>query len=215
MMLTCKAWHTQVIRNNQLWKNYFLRRDVRPLSGFFEVNVRSWYYMCCRKAEVARKRVPREEFSEIENCEFEFVCPLRYEELEAAGKEGERLCRECNKVVRQVDMANKEEIFRLAAAGECVAVHRNKRPMRMGKAAATRKHKDPKEKYWEPLTQWEAKEEKEALLCKLCCEQVESYAALYGSHKEACQEARRCKDCNQVAPTAMHLYGDHRQTCKK
>ncbi len=56
----------------------------------------------------------------IENCEFKFKCPLKWEFLSGTGDEKVRFCGECGRKVFFCE--NDEELRKHSEIGECVAI---------------------------------------------------------------------------------------------
>ena len=56
----------------------------------------------------------------IENCEFDYECPLNWEDLDKLDDPDLRYCQTCLKNVRRV--ATSSELDQAASQGECVAL---------------------------------------------------------------------------------------------
>lgn len=145
IMLTCKTWNILLRRSNGLWKRVYF--DVlNPKSVFSKraMNIRSWFYMCQRRADVLKNRSIYSS-APIEGCDVLFECPLKFEELKNEHLETKigdamiaptpaRFCNQCNKNVYMVP-ASAAAAF--ADYGVCIAVQGKERirPMLMGMIA--------------------------------------------------------------------------------
>jgi hypothetical protein len=131
--------------NNKIWKTLFLRKY--PLQNS-KLKLKSWMTLYQRRLKTEermklerRRHVIRKEYRGghhfIENCDFEFECPLIFEDLfdKKIETNGEVLCNKCNKTVYEVK--DKETLEKYVAMGRCVSMFTTPslpriRPTRMG-----------------------------------------------------------------------------------
>lgn len=134
LMLVCRSWNWQIRKNNALWKRlYFARANVRHLPKLQKDNmrIRSWFFLLKRK-QLASIECDKQDvsFIEVETCDFEFLCPMRWEELGRRVKDVTvdglslevRECSECDRYVYRVEPYLDRQIQTLAKRGECIAI---------------------------------------------------------------------------------------------
>lgn len=94
-----------------------------------------------RKAQERATRVQARRTKEpltIENCQFEFKCPQRWDALKNDGALDSRFCDVC---MRRVHLCVTDDELRAhAAAGDCVVIYRG----RQARTDDTRPHRPPK-----------------------------------------------------------------------
>jgi hypothetical protein len=117
------------------WKKFFLRRHADDPSGLSLHSLNSFsphrHQLAATKLSETSK-TPTNQYWQIENCAFEFECPLMWQNLKMGpdpSKNRERHCDRCNQTVVLVDSPN--ELEKAVALGKCVAL--NGRTRRMGR----------------------------------------------------------------------------------
>jgi hypothetical protein len=102
-------------RSNEVWRPLFLKKW--PLQNS-KLKIKSWLTMYQRRLKVHRSTttVPHTQHF-IENCDMEFECPLRYENLKKIDA-STRHCAKCDKTVYEV--SDEDKLREYAQLGRCV-----------------------------------------------------------------------------------------------
>src|ERR1044071_6851142 len=108
-----------------------MKTDNQGISKFCHTCGKHW-----NNSEVCPNCGPGEEGKKYEinkdrivNCEFEYECPLKWEDFKKSADENIRFCNSCQKNVYFVD--TQTELNKLAGEGKCVALDlakKNKHP---------------------------------------------------------------------------------------
>jgi hypothetical protein len=106
----------KALLSNKVWRRVFLLQwpNQNP-----NLKVKSWQKLYAkRNVAVKSTSYPQP----IENCDFEFECPVLWSKLEAKGvtKEGERFCDKCHKTVYSVSDVATLNLY--AEMGRCVSL---------------------------------------------------------------------------------------------
>jgi len=108
-----KDW-VSLLQDNALWRYLFLEKWPHQKA---DLNIQSWFKFYKSRIEHATKYGP--DSHPIENCEFQFKCPLLWEDLVPAIEDGSRFCDKCVRHVKWV--SSQEELDEAARQGQCVA----------------------------------------------------------------------------------------------
>lgn len=105
----------EAARDNEVWRHLFRRNWP---TAYTDLKVKSWMSMYQARFHVAR--FDAYDSHPIENCEFEFQCPIMWEELITTNNEAERFCDKCQKTVYEV--SDTETLDKYARMGRCVSL---------------------------------------------------------------------------------------------
>jgi hypothetical protein len=108
--------------HNYVWRDLFCARWPRQNPN---LKMKSWFTLYKRRYAIDPKD-GYEPVKLIENCDFDFLCPLKWENLPLDNNENERHCDKCNKTVYRVD--DEETLRKYSAQGRCVSMFKLPNP---------------------------------------------------------------------------------------
>jgi len=111
---------------NFLWKPFFLRKWPNQSK---DLKLKSWRQFYLKRLESIKKSPSGGH--PIENCEFEFLCPMVVENMKKTwAADGTVFCDQCQKKVHKVE--TKEELQKASELGQCIAFYVRPRRVLMG-----------------------------------------------------------------------------------
>jgi hypothetical protein len=117
-----KAWH-QFSDDNNIWRKLFFARWTTQNK---KLKIKAWgqFYKRRHLAFKEYHKPNTKELHSIENCEWEFQCPLLWESLTPGvsdyGSEPSRMCQVCNERVYYV--TDRKNLEKRMAQGQCVCL---------------------------------------------------------------------------------------------